>query len=393
MNKKDTPRTGLSLAFTWFAATCATGFATGSQILVYYVSHGWTAIFMPILTWIILAATFYYVTEYCRLNRCNNYKDFAASFYVKDKRIGNLFVLYWDLFVLAASLIGFGGILSVGATALQYIFGLGYAVGLIITTSLIVVGSIFGAKFMLKINSILSYLLIATIFIVTIAVLTSGQGHLGQVISQRLVAEDSGFLDTLWDAIVYSGLMITVTATFAAASGTLKDRKDTKVATWFGAALNCVMLILYGLVSLSFFPEIVGESLPVLTVLEGLGSNYSVIVYAYQAVLYFAILTSGISLIFGLNARFAHYGSKFVPNDRIRNLLWAALFLGIGIAISTMGWTAIVTTAYSFMSKLALPVGVVLVIALGHWRLSQTAKKMTDQGLNPEIDVLPETDK
>ncbi len=391
--KKSAYSTGLALAFTWFAAHCATGFATGKQYLVYYGSHGWTGVIMPILTWVILAAVYYYVTEYCRLNHATSYKDFANTFYINDKRVGWLFVLYWDLFILAANLIGFGGILSVGATALQYLFGFGYWFGLILTVALIIVGGIFGTKFMLKVNSILSYLLIATVFIVTFAVLTSGQGHLGQVLGQHMVAEGHTTWKIIWDSLVYVGLMVTVTSTFAAAAGSLKSRKETKVATWFGAALNCFMLTVYGLVTLSFFPEVNGESLPVLAVLQQLGPGYTWLVYIYQIVLYLAILTSGISLIYGLIARFGNYGDKIVTNDRTRSLIWSVIFLGIGIAISTMGWTAIVTKGYSFMSKLALPVGAVLVLLLGHWRLSQLDKKVRAAGLNPEVDTVPVEDE
>lgn len=388
--KKFLSSNGFALAFTWFAATCATGFATGKQFLVYYGSHGWLGIVMPILTWVILALVFYYVTEYCRLNRCSNYKDFAISFYVKDSRIGWAFVIYWDLFMLTSSLIGFGGILSVGATSLEYIFGLNYWAGLLLTTGLIIVGSIFGAKIMLKINSVLSYLLVITVFVVTFVVLFSGKGHLGDVVGKAMVNPDSSYAKIVWDAIVYAGLMVSVTGTFAAASGTLSDRGDTKVATLFGAVLNCFMLIFYGLVTLSFYPEVNGEALPVMWVLEKLGSGYTWLTYIYQAVLYLAILTSGISLLFSLNARFSHYGSKVLANDHVRRLVWSAVFLGIGLAISTMGWSAIVTKGYSFMSKLALPIGVVLVAVLGRWRIKQTEAKMYAAGLDPQIDVLPE---
>lgn len=387
--KKTGVSTGLALAFTWFAAHCATGFATGKQYLVYYGSHGWLGVVTPLLTWFILAIVFYYVTEYCRMNNCRSYKDFAQSFYINDKRVSWVFVLYWDLFILAANLIGFGGILAVGATALQYIFGLNYWVGIFLTMGLIIVGGIFGTKFMLKINSILSYLLIATVFIVTFAVLFSGQGHLGEVFSQRMVGEGDTAWKVIWDALVYVGLMVTVTATFAAASGTLNGRKESKVSTWFGAALNCVMLTVYGLVTLSFFPEVNGESLPVMAVLIKLGDGYSWLVYVYQIVLYLAILTSGISLVYGLIARFGHYGDKIVVNTKLRNLIWSVIFLGVGLAISTMGWSAIVTKGYSFMSKLALPVGAVLVLILGGWRLKQSSQKIIDAGLDPETDVIP----
>lgn len=388
--KKAKVSTGLALAFTWFAAHCATGFATGKQYLVYYGSHGWVGILMPILTWVILAVVYYYVTDYCRINRCANYKDFAMNFYWKDKRVGWVFVIYWDLFILAANLIGFGGILSVGATALEYIFGLPYVAGLLLTFVLIILGSIFGTKAMLKINSILAYLLVATVLIVTVVVLASGQGHLGDVIGQRMMNESSSAGKIIWDALVYAGLMVTVTATFAAAAGTLKSRTDTKVATWFGAALNCVMLTVYGLVTLAFFPEVNAEALPVMAVLTKLGSGYTWLVYIYQVVLYLAILTSGISLVYGLISRFGNYGAKIIKQEKPRHLFWSALFLGIGLLISTMGWSAIVTKGYSFMSQLALPVGVVLVLILGGWRLKQSRQKLVDAGLDPEVDVLPE---
>ncbi len=68
MEKKNKFLTSISIgvATVWFSTHCGAGFASGTQELQYFANHGWFGVFMPILTFVIIALTYYVGLETAR---------------------------------------------------------------------------------------------------------------------------------------------------------------------------------------------------------------------------------------------------------------------------------------------------------------------------------------
>ncbi len=68
MNKNGKYLTSISVgvATVWFSTHCGAGFASGTQELQYFANHGWFGVFLPILTFIIIAVTYYVALETAR---------------------------------------------------------------------------------------------------------------------------------------------------------------------------------------------------------------------------------------------------------------------------------------------------------------------------------------
>ena len=64
---KGTLAAGFSVASVWFGTHVGAGFATGNQVLNYYVQYGWTAVLFPLISMGILAYVIYVIMKFARL--------------------------------------------------------------------------------------------------------------------------------------------------------------------------------------------------------------------------------------------------------------------------------------------------------------------------------------
>lgn len=62
---KGTLAAGFSVASVWFGTHVGAGFATGNQILNYYVQYGWTAVLFPLISMGVLAYVHLRYNEVC----------------------------------------------------------------------------------------------------------------------------------------------------------------------------------------------------------------------------------------------------------------------------------------------------------------------------------------
>lgn len=58
---KGTWAAGFSVASVWFGTHVGAGFATGNQVLSYFVNYGWTAVIFPLISMGILAYVIYVI--------------------------------------------------------------------------------------------------------------------------------------------------------------------------------------------------------------------------------------------------------------------------------------------------------------------------------------------
>ena len=72
---KGTWAAGFSVASVWFGTHVGAGFATGNQVLSYFVNYGWTAVIFPLISMGILAYVIYVIMKFARLRGLDNYND------------------------------------------------------------------------------------------------------------------------------------------------------------------------------------------------------------------------------------------------------------------------------------------------------------------------------
>ena len=82
MNKQTISlSTCFAISCVWFTTQFGGGFASGRQIIDYFVSYGWYAVFTPILAQAVMAILFYFVLKESFAHKLKNYSAFTAHLY------------------------------------------------------------------------------------------------------------------------------------------------------------------------------------------------------------------------------------------------------------------------------------------------------------------------
>ena len=189
---------GFSVASVWFGTHVGAGFATGNQVVSYFVQYGWTAAIYPLIAMGILAVVMYIMMTFARLNGFDNYKDTYRALYPKPwmEVFFEIFYIIIILAAVAACVDGAGGIVM-GFLHLPSVI-----CNLIIIAVLILL-SIFGVKLIIRASTVLS----TAILIVTAILVIAGLVVPVDGVIESLQAENSAItVAPLADVINHNGL-------------------------------------------------------------------------------------------------------------------------------------------------------------------------------------------
>ena len=360
----------LGIATTWFGMHCGSGFATGTQYIIYYSAYGWMAIFMPLITWTLMAVCFYFVFEYTRRERIQSYKEYAEKVYIR--KLAFLFVILLDLWSLFAQILGEAGILA-GCGSLFEQMGINYWVGVIAGVIVVLCAVIFGATVVMKVSTALTAGLVICIAILGFVGCAANFDNFKAVLGQRMFPEDKTFFDALKGAFTYAGVQIGSIFALIPLAYSLPSHKDSKKAAFGGAALNVIMLMILGLVMIANYPVLQGETLPVLTALENLGVPG--LTWIYRVMLFLALVSTGIGCGFAIVSRFTPYLVKWGLNEKLAGAIIAIVLMAIGVFGSKFGLVAIFSKGYGLLSKMAWPLGILTALIVLPIRLSKLGKE------------------
>ena len=70
-----------SVASAWFGTHCGSGFATGAQGVSFWTSYGAYALFLPVISVVIMALVAYVQWEFCRQNHTYDYRSYANKLF------------------------------------------------------------------------------------------------------------------------------------------------------------------------------------------------------------------------------------------------------------------------------------------------------------------------
>lgn len=361
---------GVATAITWFGFHCGSGFATGRQIVQYVSRHGWPGFWIPIGIWILLSIAAYYCIEYAYLTRSKDYKDFANGFYAP---IGSIMTIIWDAIVALASFVALGSVIATAGELFVSAFGFNYWVGVAIFTALMLVCVIWGYNIITKIASIVTIPMIALMVIVIIVGLSHNFENLKQVAANSAIAEGDSVKSMIQDTFTYAGNQVNFLPAFIAISFGFTSERDVKIGAFGGAFLNFIMHFSMSLLCLSAYPWVNDEPLVVLKILEQI--DMPILPIIYQIVIFLALVSTAVTMVFGAISRFGVYGKKIFPADRSRKAFWAFIFLVGSVFVSSFGLVTIVSKGYKLLGTLKLPVMLIPIIVLGPWRVHQARNK------------------
>jgi len=372
--KKIVLPAAIGVAAVWFGSHAGGGFATGRQEVEYFVQFGWHSLWIGMLAMLIMGVAIFFGLELARIHKTYDYKSFFKKLYAPYEIV---FANLWDLLYLYATLLGTSVAIAGAAELLKQSLYIPYGIAVVIIGGILLLFTVFGSGLVRSASAAMAAFIVVALLIVTFLGIKMGAANLGNVVSQKITT--AGFGKILWMALLYGAFQSVLIAPIISVSETLKTRKNSFMAALYGVLINGTMLTLVCIMLLSFFPAVVKEKLPVYFVTTQLGHNW---LYAlYTLILFFALISTGVGLIFGAVKRFEAAWTKenrIFKTVRIKRIAICVTCLLISAVISLKGIKDIVAQGYGSLGYGAIFLNIIPLLFIAPIKIKKARAARSD---------------
>jgi uncharacterized membrane protein YkvI len=366
----------IGVAAVWFGSHAGGGFATGRQEVEFFVQFGWHSLWIGMLAMLIMGAAIFFGLELARVYKTHDYKSFFKKLYAPYEIV---FANLWDLLYLYATLLGTAVAIAGASELLNQSLHIPYGIAVIIIGGILLLFTVFGSGLVRSASAAMAAFIVGALLIVTFLGIKMGAANLGNVVSQKITT--AGFGKILWMALLYGAFQSVLIAPIVSVSEPLKTRKNSFMAALYGFLVNGTMLTLVCIMLLSFYPAVVKEKLPVYFVTTQLGHNW---LYAlYSLILFFALISTGVGLIFGVVKRFEAAWTKenrIFKTVRIKRITICVTCLLVSTGISLFGLIAIVAKGYGSLGYGAIFLNIIPLLIIAPIKIKKArAARAEDQ--------------
>ena len=338
---------GFTVASVWFGTHVGGGFATGNQIIQYFVQYGWTAALFPLLSMGMLAYTIYVIMKFCRMRNINNYKDAYCALWHPYDKMELTFEVFYFIIILAAMASAISG----AASLLEVNLGLNYYMSCILVAIILIVLSIFGVKLIIAASTVLSILILIMTAVLVIWGLVLNPGGFDPA---ALALKTPGV--AFWRGVlIYAGFQCVSIPAMISAATTLNG-KGVRRAGILGGLMNGGALALSGLMLLGWYPQILAADatkLPNQFVVSSLGVKFMAI--AYSVLLFCAFVSTCITLVYTMINRFeGRFLPKTIPSVKARRIILGVIIIVVCMSLSFVGLSNLIKYGYGYDGYIGL---------------------------------------
>lgn len=373
---------GLGMGAVWFATHAGAGFATGNQEVNFFVKFGWYAVFLPIISMLMLGWAHRNAMVIAKDNNAHDYKSYTnALFHPYEKYLG------WiaDLLFIGFLITGVCASIA-GAASLINKWGLPYGVGLVIVGVVLAILTTYGGDLVVRVLKYKAYFLIVSLALVTILGIKAGLPNIHQLMATKATF-GQGFGTALWNMIVYAGFQSVTAFALVSISHNIKTTRQCNAFMLSGTLLNGIFLLAVVIMLFGYAPDILKQTLPVYTVATSLKIYWLQILYT--AILFVALIGTGVGVTYSSVAFFQNLklwnklGSRF-DNLRVRRVCSSVFTIILCTCISVVGLTNVITQGYGNLGKIAIFLLLIPEIVVGTIKIRNAAKARAEQGIDEE---------
>jgi len=320
------------------------GFASGKELVNFFVCHGISGIFGMLLAGVFFSLIGFSVLKIVYEQKITNYHDFSV--YIFGRKLGALS----EWIVCAFLLVLFSAMISAGGEMSRAVFKISRLKGEIILSILCFITFLFQLDGFVDINTLLAPILVTGgIFtgIYIYMVPPEAAETFNTALPDLLYAENF-----IIPSLIYVSYNIITAITVLVSLNTLISSK--KVAVYggiFGGVCVCLLGISMSLPLFSQYDKIHSAHMPILNIVL----DYNVLKYIYVIILLSAIFTTALANGFSLIQNF---------ESRTGNKLFIKIFLTIwGIAAAQIGFSVFIEKVYPFFGVIGLFEGITIIRA------------------------------
>ncbi|WP_101773702.1 YkvI family membrane protein [Peptostreptococcus faecalis] len=369
MKKSNKYLTGVSVgtATVWFSTHCGAGFASGTQELQYFANHGWFGVFMPIISFVIIAVTYYVGLETARQTDKWNYSAWSKEAYDKTpSKLSFVLRLGMDVSIVVTTISATAATLATGGLLANQYLNLPVVFGSILMLVIVTLLCVFGEKVVRKNAVIMTIGIILILSIVLVAGVIKFAPQIGKLMSEGYVNPNATKWSVLGDAkgtipgnignaflwaLTYAGFQISAIGGVASSFKGAIHKEEAKGAMTLGMFLNLFMLMGICLLIFAGMPEIytneAARQLPTIFIVNHL--DIPILAILYPILLFLALITTAVGFIFGLVERLNPYVLTNMKSPILRKTIISVIALLACYLVSLQGLMWVVQVAYKFL--------------------------------------------
>ncbi|PRX31839.1 putative membrane protein YkvI [Orenia metallireducens] len=275
----------LQIAVTYIGAVIGAGFASGQEILQFFVIYGSNGLLGIIFSGLLFIILGLLIVQISHTLKSNNYKELFYS--IAGKKFGFIADLILTLFLLGSLIVMLAGSKEIFNQFFNYKINF----GLILTIIVIIWSNYYGVEGIMKLNLILIPLLL----VIIVAVL------LGIIDDFRIVLPHD-YLKVNWIAssFIYTGYNLILALTVLVPLSLKVEKEELFCGISMGGiVLGTVAFFLYYLLY-QFYNEIVNSQIPIIDIIAGYKYD---LYYIYSSTLWLAMLTTASCNLYALTSR------------------------------------------------------------------------------------------
>lgn len=340
-----------SIAFIWFATQFGGGFASGRQIIDYYVSYGWYAIFTPMLAQALMALIFYYVLKVSYQKKLKNYAEFTADLYGPAKKVMSpLFEALYNLTLCIATAVAF----ATGGSTLTQLLGVPYIISTLLIAAILFVLTIFGYKLVQRASSIISILIVVGMFTVFVPNIIYFASHFSPNFA-TLEANSKPVGSAMWRMILYVAFQVPALGAYVAHAKSYTSQRDVAASMFLGFLINSVMIMMtaIGMICIYHIDGAMSLPVPVLVLVQsGVGAVF--LTPMISLLIFLGALSTGVTFVYGIVNRLTAYMGRNedeatqMSKARSRSMLWSLVYIAITFSIAQFGLIPLVAKGYAY---------------------------------------------
>ena len=371
MSSKKMMPAYLAVAFVWFTTHFGGGFASGAQVVQYFVAYGWYAAFLPIFSQAVLAVVFYYAWKFALEKKKYDYKSWTLEFYKPvEKVMSPVFEIIYQLLLITATAIAF----ATGGATITAVFGTSYIVNTIIIAVGMLLLTIFGAKLVRDAASVMAIAIIVGMLVVYVPNVIASWGKITSNIAglkSGAIVNNASFGSALWKMLMYAGFQAAAVGAYLAHSNALKDVNEAKKAAGWGFVINTFILMITTLGIMGFYQDgILKETVPALfVVMHGVGSSWMTPLISLLVIL--GSISTGVNLIYGITSRVVTFlgrndtGAVRGEKETKRSAVVSLGYVAFTWCVAQFGLIPLIAKGYGTIGYIAIFVIIVPLIIRG----------------------------
>ncbi len=361
----------LTLVFVWFTTHFGGGFASGRQLVDFFVGYGWYAVLMPFIAVGVQAIVFYFAWKYAVEKELYDYKSWTLSFYQPaEKLFSHLFEIMYLLVLLTATAVAF----ATGGATISTVLGTPYLLNTFIIAGAMLLLTIFGAHVVRKAAKYVAYTIILGLLVIYIPNVATSWSRIWENVGslQSGALENPGnFGNALWSAILYAAFQACALGAYLAHSDALKNKGEVKKAAVGGFLLNYGLLMLATLGIMIYYTDgILAEAVPALFIVQnGVGASWMVPMISVLIVL--GAVSTGVNFIYGMTNRIVTWLGRKDQEPanqstlRIRSVISSSIYVALTWSIAQFGLIPLVARGYGFLGYVGIVVIIIPVLVKG----------------------------